>query len=102
MSEKQICETIVAEKLGWKQVMGMLPKKLGLTAAIFVALLDQFSDKDLTILTPTLEELGLLKHEVIKKRWQEAIDKQEILHTCSKGLRQQCTRFLYVVPIPRC
>jgi hypothetical protein len=77
MSEKEICETIVAEKLGWKQVMGMLPKKLGLTAAIFVALLEQFSDKDLTILTPTLEELGLLKHEVIKKRWQEAIDKQE-------------------------
>src|SRR5438094_2206015 len=77
LSEKQICEKIVAGKLGWKQVMGMLPKKLGLTPAIFVALLDQFSDKDLTILTPTLEELGLLKHEPIKQRWQEAIEKQE-------------------------
>jgi hypothetical protein len=77
MSEKEICETIVAEKLGWKQVMGMLPKKLGLTPAIFVAMLDQFSDKDLTILTPTLEELGLLKHEPIKQRWQAAINKQE-------------------------
>jgi hypothetical protein len=76
-SEKEICETIVAEKLGWKQVMGMLPKNIGLTAAIFVAMLDQFSDKDLTILTPTLEELGLLKHEPIKARWQEAIGKQE-------------------------
>ena len=59
LSEKEICEKIVAEKLGWKQVMGMLPKKLGLTPAIFVAMLDQFSDKDLTILTPTLEEFGL-------------------------------------------
>jgi hypothetical protein len=77
LSEKEICETIVAEKLGWKQVMGMLPKKLGLTPAIFVAMLEQFSDKDLTILTPTLEELGLLKHEPIKQRWQEAIHKQE-------------------------
>src|SRR5215471_2591600 len=77
MSEKDICETIVAEKLGWKQVMGMLPKKIGLTPAIFVAMLDQFSDKDLTILTPTLEELGLLKHEPIKLRWQEAIDRQD-------------------------
>jgi hypothetical protein len=76
-SEKEICEMIVAEKLGWKQVMGMLPQKLGLTPAIFVALLDQFSDKDLTILTPTLEELGLLKHEPIKQRWQEAIEGQE-------------------------
>jgi hypothetical protein len=77
LSEKEICERIVAEKLGWKQVMGMLPKDIGLTAAIFVAMLEQFSDKDLTILTPTLEELGLLKHEPIRKRWQEAIQKQD-------------------------
>ena len=77
LSEKQICEKVVAEKLGWKQVMGMLPKSIGLTPAIFVALLDQFSDKDLTILTPTLEELGLLKHEPIMRRWQEAIQKQD-------------------------
>lgn len=76
LSEKEICEKIVAEKLGWKQVMGMLPKKTGLTPAIFVAMLDQFSDKDLTILTPTLEEFGLLKHQPIKQRWQEAIQKQ--------------------------
>src|SRR5262245_58660946 len=77
LSEKDICETIVAEKLGWKQVMGMLPKKLGLTPAIFVAMLDQFSDKDLTILTPTLEEFGLLKHEPIKQQWQKALKTQE-------------------------
>jgi hypothetical protein len=77
LSEKEICEKVVAEKLGWKQVMGMLPKKTGLTPAIFVAMLDQFSDKDLTILTPTLEEFGLLKHEPIKKRWQDAIRKQD-------------------------
>jgi len=77
LSEREICEKLVAEKLGWKQVMGMLSKEIGLTPAIFVAMLDQFSDKDLAILTPTLEELGLLKHEPIKKRWQEAIQKQE-------------------------
>jgi hypothetical protein len=77
LSEKEICEMIVAEQLGWKQVMGMLPKKTGLTPAIFVAMLDQFSDKDLTILTPTLEEFGLLKHDLIKQRWQQAIQKQD-------------------------
>lgn len=77
LSEKEICGTIVAEKLGWKQVMGMLPKSVGLTPAIMVAMLDQFSDKDLTILTPTLEELGLLKHQAIKQRWHEAIQKQD-------------------------
>src|SRR5262245_40591576 len=91
MSEKEICETIQAEKLGWKQVMGMLPKKTGLTPAIFVALLDEFSDKDLTILTPTLEELGLLKHEPIKQRWQKAIDSQEDQRTrnIAKNLRDR-------------
>ena len=31
----------------------------------------------MTILTPTLEEFGLLKHEPIKQRWQEALQKQE-------------------------
>lgn len=77
LSEEEICEKIVTEKPGWKQVMGMLPKEIGLTPAITVALLDQFSDKDLTILTPTLEEFGLLKHEAIKQRWQEAIQSQE-------------------------
>jgi hypothetical protein len=91
MSEKEICETIVTEELGWKQVMGMLPKKIGLTPAIFVAMLDQFSDKDLTILTPTLEELGLLKHGPIKLRWQEAIQKQEDQRTrnIAKNLRDR-------------
>jgi hypothetical protein len=77
LSEKEICERIIGEKLGWKQVMGMLPKEVGLTPAILVAMLDQFSDKDLTILTPTLEELGLLKHKQIKQRWQAAINTQE-------------------------
>jgi hypothetical protein len=77
LSEKEICETIRAEKLGWKQVMGMLPPEVGLTPAIFVALLDQFSDKDLTIFAPTLEKFGLLEHEPIKRRWQEAIRTQE-------------------------
>lgn len=76
LSEEEICAKIVAEKLGWKQVMGMLPKELGLTPAILVALFEQLSDKDLTILTPTLEELGLLKEKPIKERWQKAIEAQ--------------------------
>ena len=93
LSEKEICEKIVAEQLGWKQVMGMLPKAIGLTPAIFVALLDQFSDKDLAILTPTLEEFGLLEHEPIKRRWQEALAKQEDQRTrnIAKNIRDRET-----------
>jgi hypothetical protein len=77
LSEPEICEKIVADKPGWKQVMGLLPPQIGLTPAILAALLDQLSDKDMTILTPTLEELGLLQHEPIQQRWQEALRKQE-------------------------
>jgi len=73
LDEAAICAQIGAKNLGWKQVMGLLPQELGLTPAICVALLDSFSDKDLSILTPTLEELGLLKHEPIKQRWQAAL-----------------------------
>lgn len=73
LSEAEICEKIVSERLGWKLVMGMLPAEIGLTPAICVALLDQFSDKDLAILSPTLEEFGLLDHAQIRDRWSEAI-----------------------------
>jgi hypothetical protein len=38
-----------------------------------VALLDQFSDKDFAILTPTLEEFGLLDHAAIRERWRESL-----------------------------
>jgi len=92
-SEKEICELILSEKLGWKQVMGMLPPEVGLTPAICVALLEQFSDKDLTILTPTLEELGLLKHGQIRERWQKAIESQEDqrARNIAKNIRDQET-----------
>ena len=77
MGEREICETIVAKKFGWKQVMGMLPPEIGLTPAIFVAVLDQLSDKDLVILTPTLEEFGLLDNAELKARWAKALQSQE-------------------------
>jgi len=77
LDEAGICEMIAADRMGYKQVMGMLPKEIGLTPAIFVALIDQLSDKDLTILTPTLEEFGLLEHAEIKERWQSALRNQD-------------------------
>ena len=35
------------------------------------------SDKELVILTPTLEEFGLIDHPEIKERWQSALSTQE-------------------------
>jgi hypothetical protein len=73
LSEAEICEAIADGKLGHKEVVGRLPKEIGLTPAIMAALLPSLSDKDLRILTPTLEELGLMAEAEVRQRWEKAI-----------------------------
>src|SRR5205823_14111261 len=73
LAEVEICETIVTQKLSYKDVVGRLPKDVGLTPAIMVACLPSLSDRDLRILTPTLEEMGLMTEPEIRKRWEKAI-----------------------------
>jgi hypothetical protein len=72
-SEAEICAEIVAERLSYKEVVGRLPAGLGLTPAIMAALLPSLSDRDLRILTPTLESLGLLADPAVKARWERAL-----------------------------
>jgi hypothetical protein len=74
LSEAEICEVIVTQNLGYKEVMGRLPADLGLTPAIMVALLPSLSDRDLRQLTPTLEELGLMADREIREAWEKAIE----------------------------
>jgi hypothetical protein len=73
LSEAEICETIDTQRLSYKEVVGRLPKDVGLTPAIMVALLPSLSDRDLRMLTPTLEELGLMTEPEIRSRWEAAI-----------------------------
>ncbi len=73
LAEAEICEWIERDKLGYKDVVGRLPKEIGLTPAIMVALLPSLSDRDLRMLTPTLEELGLMAEPAIRARWEKAI-----------------------------
>jgi hypothetical protein len=73
LSEAEICERIADERLTYKDVVGRLPKDIGLTPAIMVACLPSLSDRDLRILTPTLEELGLLGDAEIRVRWEAAV-----------------------------
>jgi Mg-chelatase subunit ChlD len=61
------------QKLSHKDVVGRLPKDVGLTPAIMVALLPSLSDRDLRLMTPTLEELGLMTEPEIRTRWEKAI-----------------------------
>ncbi len=74
LSEAEICETIVTQRLRYKDAVGRLPSDIGLTPAIMVALLPTLSDRDLRQLTPTLEELGLLSVPEIRGRWEKAIE----------------------------
>lgn len=79
LSEREICERITANKPGWKRIVGLLPKEVGLTRAIVVAAVEagSVSDTDLIILTPTLEELDLLKVPAIQGKHQAALAKAE-------------------------
>lgn len=79
LDERAICERIVATKPGWKRIVGLLPKEVGLTRAIVVAAVESgaLSNADLIILTPTLEELDLLKVPAIQGKWQAAMTKAE-------------------------
>ncbi len=79
LTEAQVCEKIVAEKPDWKRVVGLLPKKLGVTRAVMSAAVEagSLSNKDLIILTPTLEELGLLEVREVKAKWDRAVKKAE-------------------------
>jgi len=79
LTEAQICTRIVKGKMSYKRVVGMLPADVGLTPAIMSATIEVggLSDSDLIILTPTLEELGLLKDKDIEARWKGAMERAE-------------------------
>lgn len=74
LSEEAICERVVADKPNLKRIVGLLPSKVGLTRAVLAAAIEagSVSDKDLVILSPTLEEVGLLQVPDIKARWEKA------------------------------
>lgn len=74
-TEEQICKAIVKDKPNWKRIVGLLPSSVGVTRAIVAAAIEagSVSAKDLIILTPTLEELGLLEVQDIRERWQAAL-----------------------------
>lgn len=89
MEERAICEKIVAERPNFKRMVGLLPPELGLTRAIMAAAIEagSVSDADLIILTPTLEELGLLDIPAIGDRWMAAMEKAENQRAANIALR---------------
>lgn len=79
LGEMEICQKIVSEKIGYKRLVGFLPSGQEITPAIMAAVIDSggLSDRDLIILTPTLEQLGLLTKEPYKSKWEKAVKSAE-------------------------
>jgi hypothetical protein len=78
LSEEQVCQKIVAEKPAWKRLVSFLPAT-GLTRAMMAAAVETgcISDKELIILTPTIEEFGLLDVQEVRERWEKAMKSAE-------------------------
>ena len=89
LDERAICEKIVASRPNWKKIVRLVPREVGLTRAIVAATIESgcLSDADLVILTPTLEELGLLEVVGIKNRWSEALARAENLRAANVAKR---------------
>lgn len=75
LTEAQICERIVAERMNLKRVAGMLPAEVGLTRAIVLASIEAggVSDAELVMRVPTLEELGMLTLPDVAQRLERAL-----------------------------
>ena len=75
LTEREVCEKIVATKPSWKRLVGLLPATVGLTQAVMMAAVEAgcLGDQELVILTPTLEDLGLLGLEPVKSRHAKAL-----------------------------
>lgn len=91
LSESEICQKIIADKPNYKRIVGMVPSTIGLTRAIVAAAIEarSVSDKDLIILTPTLEELGLLQDPEVKNIWEEAMKKANDMRALNIASRVQ-------------
>lgn len=78
LDEKAICKKITKDKPNYKRLVGLLPSKVGMTRAIMACAIETkgvLSDADLIILTPTLEDLGLLAVPDVKARHDAALAK---------------------------
>ncbi len=75
MTEEQVCEAIVKDRVSYKRAVGLVPKAVGVTRAVMVACIEAggVSDKEMIILMPTLEDLGLLEIQSVKERISRAV-----------------------------
>ena len=77
LSEVEICQKIVNEKISYARLVGLLPKEKPLTRSMIAAAIEigGVPAKNMIILTPTLEKFGLLEDPDVKKAWEAAVKK---------------------------
>ncbi|HEY8097451.1 MAG TPA: vWA domain-containing protein [Methylobacter sp.] len=87
--EQKVCEAIIRERPNYKRAVGLIPKEVGLTRSVVMALIEAggFSDKELVIFTPTLESLGLLEVQEVEQRWQQAVKASEDMRAANIASR---------------
>lgn len=88
LTERQVCERIQTDRPSWRQLTGAL-KSEQLTRAVMVAAVQAggVSPKELVILTPTLEELGVLDVPVVKTAWEAALKASEDMRAANIATR---------------
>ena len=88
MTEEEVCKRILSEKPNYKVLAGVLPKG-ALTRAAMAAAVEAgcMSPKDLIILTPSLEDMGLLKDPDVKAKWDAAMKVQKDMRAANIARR---------------
>jgi len=88
-TEEQICQRISGSKPSWKVIVSRVPKAIGVTRAIAAVAIESgcLSSKDLIIATPTLEDLGLLKVQDVRDRWEKAVREAEDMRAANIAQR---------------
>lgn len=93
LSEKEVCERILKDKPEFKRLVGQLAGGVGTTRAVMAAAIEAgiISDADFIIMSPTLEDLGLLEHPQIKAKWEEAMGRAKDMRAANVAKRMRKT-----------
>lgn len=91
LSEEQVCEAIMRERVSYKRAVGLVPKDVGVTRAVMTACIEAggVSDKEMIILMPTLEDLGLLDVQSVKERIARAVAAADDMRAANVAARMR-------------
>ena len=91
LSEAEVCQKIVEERPSFKVIVSRIGHLGGWTRAVMAASIEAgaVSNKDLIILSETLEDLGLLDVPAIKARWQAALKAADDMRAANIAARMK-------------